>query len=159
MQTPYYWVNETAKAGLKGPATIMAELSANLPQTLIDNAQKKDLSRLLLLGYALNVNIPLITSFTDDTCINLPFIQTRLTGSAVVDRAAYNETAGLFTYLDLVTDGTNQYINGDHSLPGETAILNVRFQPAVSVFTVNYDVPIECGTGCEKSVVAVGAVC
>jgi len=149
VQTPYYEVNTTTAAGLKDPATIMAELSANLAQQLITNAQKKGLSRLLPLGYGLNVNIPLISSFTDSSCIDPPFIQTRLTGSAVVDRAAYNETTGLFSYASLVTDGVNTCINGNCSLPGETAILNAGCQSAVSVFTVDYDAPIggSCSVG------------
>lgn len=144
VQTPYFQVNTTTTAGLKDPATIMATLSANLAQQLIVNSKG---GRLLPLGYGLNVNIPLITSFTDNNCTNPPFIQTRMTGSAVVDRAAYNETTGLFSYADLVSDGDNQCINGDCSLPGEQAILNVGCQSAVSVFTVDYDAPI--GGACK----------
>jgi len=149
VQTPYYWVNETTAAGLKDPATIMGQLSANLAQQLIVNVEKAGGGRLLPLGYGINVNIPLITSFKDASCINPPFIQTRLTGSAVVDIAAYNETTGLFSYQDDVNPGLNQCINGDCSLPGETAMLDGDCQSAVSVFTVDYDAPIggECKSG------------
>lgn len=149
VQTPYYWTNSTTKAGLKDPATIMAQLSANLAQNLITKAEAKGLKRVLPLGYGLNVNIPLITSYEDSSCVNPPFIQTRMTGSAVVDRAAYNETTGLFHYAELVDPGVNQCINGDCSLPGEQAILNAGCQSSVSVFTVDYDAPIggSCNVG------------
>lgn len=109
VQTPYYDVNTTTKAGLKDPATIMAQLSANLVQQLIENVAARGGGRLLPLGYGLNVNIPLITSFTDSSCVNPPFIQTRLTGAADIDYAAYNESTGLFHYENLVTEGENQW--------------------------------------------------
>lgn len=149
VQTPYYWTNKTTAAGLPDPATIMGQLSANLAQNLIEKAAAKGLDRILPLGYGLNVNIPLITSFKSDKCINPPFIQTRLTGGAVVDKAVYNESTGLFTYGDLVDPGVNQCINGDCSLPGEQTILDSGCQSAVSVFTVDYDAPIggSCSTG------------
>jgi len=149
VQTPYYDVNMTTKAGLKDPATIMAQLSANLAQQLISNVAGQGGGRLLPLGYGMNVNIPFITSFTNNSCVNPPFIQTRLTGDADVDYAAYNETTGLFSYQNLVEPGTNQCINGDCSLPGETTILNAGCQSAVSVFTVDYDAPI--GGTCKSS--------
>jgi 5'-nucleotidase len=41
IQTPYYWTNTTAKAGLKDPATIMAQWSANLARNLITNSLAK----------------------------------------------------------------------------------------------------------------------
>ncbi|TVY13801.1 Acid phosphatase [Lachnellula arida] len=148
VQTPYYDVNTTTKAGLKDPATIMAQLSANLAQQLITSVAAQGGGPLLPLGYGINVNIPYITSFTNDSCVNPPFIQTRMTGDADIDYAAFNETTGLFSYQDLVEPGTNQCINGDCSLPGETAILNVGCQSAVSVFTVDYDAPI--GGACKS---------
>ncbi|TVY34891.1 Acid phosphatase [Lachnellula subtilissima] len=148
VQTPYYDVNTTTKAGLKDPATIMAQLSANLAQQLITRVAAQGGGPLLPLGYGINLNIPYITSFTNDSCVNPPFIQTRMTGGADVDYAAFNETTGLFSYQNLVEPGTNQCINGDCSLPGETDILNVGCQSAVSVFTVDYDAPI--GGACKS---------
>jgi len=148
VQTPYYDVNTTTKAGLKDPATIMAQLSANLAQQLINSIAAQGGGPLLPLGYGINLNIPYITSFTNDSCVNPPFIQTRMTGGADVDYAAFNETTGLFSYQNLVEPGTNQCINGDCSLPGETDILNVGCQSAVSVFTVDYDAPI--GGACKS---------
>ncbi|PVH88073.1 5'/3'-nucleotidase sure [Cadophora sp. DSE1049] len=149
VQTPYFWVNETTAAGLKDPATIMGQLSANLAQQLITNVAKTGGGRLLPLGYGINVNIPLITSFKSDNCTNPPFIQSRLTGGAVVDLALFNETTGLFSYGDDVNPGVNQCIHGDCSLPGETDILKKDCQSAVSVFTVDYDAPIGgvCSSG------------
>jgi 5'-nucleotidase len=143
VQTPYFLVNSTTAAGLKDPATIQGQLAANLLQQLIVNNKG---GRLLPLGYGISVNIPYITSFTNSSCINPPFIQTRMTGSADVDGASYNATSGLFAFKDVVPAGANQCINGDCSLPGETAILNTGCQTSVSVFTVDYDAPLQCHT-------------
>lgn len=137
VSSPYFLVNETTAAGLEDPATITAKLAANLVQTLVEKAKG---SRILPLGYGINVNIPLITSYKDDSCVDPPFIHSRLTGGAVVDSAVYNETTGLFSYGDLVAEGTNQCINGDCSLPGETDVVE-SCQSSVSVFTVDYDAP------------------
>ncbi|KAH7379028.1 5'/3'-nucleotidase sure [Cadophora sp. MPI-SDFR-AT-0126] len=149
VQTPYYWVNEITAAGLDDPATIMGQLSANLAQQLITNVSKAGGGRLLPLGYGINVNIPLITSFKSDNCTNPPFIQSRLTGGAVVDLALFNKTTGLFSYGDDINPGVNQCIHGDCWLPGETDVLKKNCQSAVSVFTVDYDAPIggSCTSG------------
>lgn len=141
IQTPYFWTNTTTAAGLKDPATIAGELAANLAQQLINNSKG---GRLLPLGYGISVNIPYITSLTNNSCVNPPFIQTRMTGSADVDEAIFNATTGLFAFGNVVPDGANQCINGDCSLPGETAILNVGCQSSVSIFTVDYDAPLTC---------------
>lgn len=77
--TPHFYVNETTKAGLKDPATIAGELAANMVQSLISKANG---TRILPLGYRLNINMPYITSFDNGSCVNLPFIRTRLTGDA-----------------------------------------------------------------------------
>ncbi|KAH8670224.1 5'/3'-nucleotidase sure [Tricladium varicosporioides] len=142
VQTAYYDVNLTTKAGFPDPATIAGQLAANLAQQLIDNTPTG--SRLLPYGYGINVNIPYLTSFINSSCINPPFIQTRLTGGAYVDFAAFNETTGLFSYQNIVSEGTNSCINGDCSLPGEQDILNAGCQSSVSIFTVDYDAPITC---------------
>lgn len=138
VQTPYFNVSSPTKAGLLDPNTISGQLCANLAQTLIVAAAGK---RILPLGYGINVNIPLITSATDASCINPPFILTRLTGGAFVDGAAYNNVTKTFTFKNVLSPGTNQCINGDCSLPGETDILATGCQSAVSVFTVDYDAP------------------
>jgi 5'-nucleotidase len=138
VQTPYYNVNTTTAAGLKDPATIYGELSANLAQQIIKNTNG---SRILPLGYGINVNLPYITSFTNDSCVDPPFVHTRLTSGAVVDRAVYNETSRLFSYGNIVSAGANVCINGDCSLPGEATVLSAGCQSSVSVFTVDYDAP------------------
>ncbi|KAL3420236.1 5'/3'-nucleotidase SurE [Phlyctema vagabunda] len=143
VQTPYYWVNTTTKAGLKDPATIMGQMSANLAQQIIINAKG---GPILPLGYGVNVNIPLITSFVDDSCVDPPFIHTRMTGGATVDKAGYNETTGLFSWVDAILPASNQCINGDCSLPGETDVVEGGCQASVTVFTVDYDAPSgSCG--------------
>jgi 5'-nucleotidase len=76
---PYYQVNATTPAGLKDPAMIARELAADLAQHLI---VKADGGRVLPLGYGVNVNFPYITSYVDTSCVNPPFIQSRMTGGA-----------------------------------------------------------------------------
>ncbi|VUC29605.1 unnamed protein product [Clonostachys rosea] len=144
VQTPYTWTNKSTAAGLQDPAVITGRLAANLAQSFITKAAGK---RILPLGYGVNVNIPYITSFTNNSCVNPPYILTRMTNGAIVDKAVYNATTGLFKYGDLVADGVNQCINGDCSLPGETLVVNGGCQSAVSFFTVDYDAPSpkQCG--------------
>jgi 5'-nucleotidase len=148
IQTPYYWANVSTAAGLLDPATITGRLCANLAQALITKAAG---GRILPLGYGLSVNIPFITSFTNTSCVNPPFVLTRQTGGAVVDKAVYNTTSGLFTFQNIVPEGANQCINGDCSLPGETQVLT-QCRSSVSVFTVDYDAPTTggaCGNGTD----------
>lgn len=64
-----------------------------------------------------------------------------MTGGAVVDFAAFNETSKLFTFKNIVPQGANTCINGDCSLPGETLVVNGGCQSSVTVFTVDYDAP------------------
>jgi 5'-nucleotidase len=68
----------------------------------------------------------------------------RLTRGADVDSAVYNSTTGLFTYANVLPAGANQCINDDCSLPGETTILSSGCLSSVSVFTVDYDAPLQC---------------
>ncbi|RDW68384.1 SurE-like protein [Coleophoma crateriformis] len=120
-------------------------------QQLILNAAATG-SKLMPVGYGISVNLPYITSFTNSSCVNPPFIQTRMTGGADVDGAAYNATSGLFTFKNIVDAGLNTCINGDCSLPGETNILNAGCQSSVSVFAVDYDAPTSvCGQGSATS--------
>ena len=137
-QTSYEWTNTTTAAGLQDPATIAARLAANLAQGLIDKANG---SRILPLGYGLSVNIPYITSFKDDSCVNPPFILTRMTGGAVTNKAVYNANTGLVSTQNTEADGLNECINGDCGLVGETVVLDSGCFASVSVFTVDYDAP------------------
>ena len=88
-----------------------------------------------------SVNYPEITSLSNKSCIDPPFIQTRLTGGAEIDNAVFNKASGLFTYGSISPDqGLNTCINGDCSLPGETNVVK-KCQSSVSVFTTDYDAP------------------
>lgn len=167
-QRSYEWINETTASGYPDPATINAELTVKLVQQLISATPTGE--RILPVGYgikyvALNpsiwikrrdrttkekfadfslnsVNFPTITSFTNDSCVEPPFILSRLTGGALSDIAVYNATTKLFRYGDIVGPGVNICINGDCSLPGETEVIESGCRSAVSVFTVDYDAPI-----------------
>lgn len=139
-QRSYQWINKTTASGHPDPATIQAQLAVKVVQALVKNTKKGE--RLMPLGYGITVNTPFITSLTNDSCINPPFVQTRLTGGADYDLAVFNKTSGLFTYANIVPEGGNVCINGDCSLPGETEVLNKGCQSSISVFTVDYDAPI-----------------
>lgn len=140
----YTEINTTTPAGLKDPATIYGELAANFAQQLINNTKKGE--PLLPPGYGINVNLATITSYTNDSCIDPSFVNTRLTGGGQVYTALYNETTGLFGYNPIVTKGANVCINGDCSLPGETDLVNNgKCQSSVSIFTNDYDAPSASG--------------
>ncbi|KAF7198094.1 Acid phosphatase [Pseudocercospora fuligena] len=139
-QRSYTWINKTTASGHPDPATIQAQLAVKVVQALVKATPKGE--RLLPLGYGISVNTPFITSLFNDSCINPPFVQTRLTGGADYDIAVFNSTSKTFTYKNTVPSGGNQCINGDCSLPGETEILSTGCQSSISVFTVDYDAPI-----------------
>jgi 5'-nucleotidase len=139
-QRSYKWINSTTKSGHPDPATIHGKLAATLVGQLV-NATKPG-HPILPLGYGIGVNTPFITSLTNSSCIDPPFIQTRLTGGAFTDSAVYNETTGLFKYGNALTTAINRCINGNCALPGETDIVDSGCQSSVSVFTVDYDAPL-----------------
>ena len=89
-----------------------------------------------------SVNTPFITSFTNDSCVDPPFIQTRFGGGGFTDIAVYNQTTGLFRYGNFLSEGVNRCINGDCSLPGETSVVDDGCATSVSVFTIDYDAPL-----------------
>ena len=137
-QRSYKEVNKTTPSGYPDPATIDAQLSVAIVNQL---AKKSNKAQLLPYGYGISVNYPEITSLKDSSCVKPPFIQTRMTGGADVDKAVYNPSTGLFTYADVSTPGINACINGDCSLPGETNVVNGGCFSSVTVFTVDYDAP------------------
>jgi 5'-nucleotidase len=139
-QRSYTWINTTTSSGKPDPATIQAQLAFNLANKLIKAT--KPGQPILPPAYGVSVNTPYITSLTNDSCIDPPFIQTRLTGGAFTDEAVYNETSGLFTFGNLLTDALNRCINGNCALPGETTVVNSGCNTAVSVFTIDYDAPV-----------------
>ena len=139
-QRSYTWINSTTESGLPDPATIQGKLAAELVSQLI-NATKEG-EPVLPPGYGINVNTPYITSFTNDSCVDPPFVQTRFTGGAFTDSALYNETTGLFHYGNYLSSALNRCINGNCALPGETDIVNSGCYSAVSVFTIDYDAPV-----------------
>lgn len=149
-QRSYTWINKTTPSGSPDPATIQAMIAVNLVQQLVNNT--KPGQPILPLGYGINVNSPVITSLTNNSCVNPPYIQTRMTGRAFTDSAVYDPSTGLFHYANYVGSGINRCINGDCSLPGETAVVGNGCFTAVSVFTVDYDAP----TGSDQDSVRKG---
>lgn len=135
----------TAEGLPTDPATLNARLAVKLVNELARSAAQPGPAKQPLLpsGYGLNVNFPEISSAPGSSCVDPPFYLTRLSGGADTDRAAYNETTGLFHYADLVPPegtGINACINGDCWLPGETELVSKCATP-VSIFTVDYDAP------------------
>lgn len=139
-QRSYTWINATTASGHPDPATIQAQLAFNLVEQLVKAT--KPGQPIMPPAYGIGVNTPYITSLTNDSCVDPPFIQTRLTGGAFTDEAVYNETTGLFTYGNLLTSALNRCINGNCALPGETTVVNSGCNSAVSVFTIDYDAPV-----------------
>ncbi|KAF2104425.1 5'/3'-nucleotidase sure [Rhizodiscina lignyota] len=139
-QRSFEWINKTTPSGFPDPATIQAQLAVDIVETLVKNSKPGE--RLMPLGYGISVNTPVITSLTNDSCVNPPFVQTRLTGGADYDQALFNKTSGLFTFQNIVPPGGNVCYHGDCSLPGETVIVNSGCFSSVSVFTVDYDASI-----------------
>lgn len=138
-QRSYKEVNATTRSGFADPATIGAQLSIKIVDALANNTKPGE--RLLPLGYGLNVNWAVIDSLKNGTCVDPPFYQTRMTGGALTDIAVRNATTGLFRYGSILTEGLNQCINGDCTLPGETEVVDGGCYGAVSVFTVDYTAP------------------
>ncbi|KKY13307.1 putative acid phosphatase [Diplodia seriata] len=117
-QRSWEWLNQTTESGWPDPATLHARLTVS-------------------------VNFPTITSLTNDSCVDPPFVLTRLSGGgALSDIAVYNESTQLFRYGDIAGPGLDVCINGDCSLPGETEVVESGCRSAVSVFTVDYDAPV-----------------
>jgi 5'-nucleotidase len=136
-------VNSTHRSYTTVPSnstTDVATLNAKVAVKVVNQlATAVTSGRLLPLGYGVNVNIPLLNS----TCSNPNYVQSRLTGGAIVDKAVFNSTSGIFTFGNDVNAGVNACINGDCSLPGETNVI-LGCSVAVSVFTTDYDAP-SCG--------------
>ncbi|OAA65816.1 acid phosphatase [Niveomyces insectorum RCEF 264] len=150
--TPYYRTNASTTAGLQDPATITGRLAANLAQAFIDKAaaRNKDNNsgggRILPLGYGVSVNIPFITSFTDATCVNPPFVRARINGGgAFTSSAVYDRAKKTFGPANHVDDGVTTCVNGDCSLPSEAEVLNAGCQSSVVLFTNDYDAPYAGG--------------
>ncbi|CAK7218500.1 hypothetical protein SBRCBS47491_003525 [Sporothrix bragantina] len=143
--TAYYDIQSSTSAGLQDPATIMGRLAATLAQAFIDKASKSNATsggRVLPLGYGVSVNIPLISSFKDDSCVNPPFVRARMTGDgAFTSKAVYDNATGLFGSANYADDGTNMCINGDCNLPGEIEVINSGCKSSVVLFTIDYDAP------------------
>lgn len=117
------------------PAALAAKASYAVVEQFI-NATAEG-SRVLPLGYGVNVNIP---ELTDDTLP--PVVKSRLTGEAETDEAVYDEEKKTFTWGNVrpLAAGVNACYNGDCSLPGETYVV-ANGGISVSVFTFDYDAP------------------
>ena len=143
--TAYYDIQASTSAGLQDPATIMGRLAANLAQAFIDKSSRANDTlggRVLPLGYGVSVNIPLISSFTDDSCVNPPFVRARMTGGGeFTSKAVYDKATGLFGSANYADAGTNMCINGNCSLPAETEVISSGCKSSVVLFTIDYDAP------------------
>ncbi|KAK6496026.1 hypothetical protein TWF481_002054 [Arthrobotrys musiformis] len=142
----------TAVNSTNDPSTILGKLATKVVNQLEAMGNGPN-SRLLPYGYGLNVNFPYIstkpTALSEGaTCVNPPFVYTRLTGGAATNIAAYNEETGIFNWASNFTSpGVNTCINGDCELPGETDVIK-ECKSAISIFTIDYDAPT-CG-GAEE---------
>ncbi|KAK0502944.1 sure-like protein [Armillaria luteobubalina] len=128
----------TTNTGAKDdPANIAAKLVANFVAALargIDTTK----TRLLPLGVGIGINMPVFGP--GNPCVAPPFISTRMTGGAIIDKISIDPTTGFPVSTDLVADGLNVNLNGNTQLPGET-IISAECKTAVSVYSVDYDAP------------------
>jgi 5'-nucleotidase len=95
----------------------------------------------LSLRYGINVNMFLL----NQSCSNPPFVRSRLTGGAVIDKVVFNETSALFTYGKYINQGVNTCINGDCSVSVETNVIT-GCALSMSVSTTDYDAPNSGGS-------------
>ncbi|KAK0197438.1 sure-like protein [Armillaria mellea] len=128
----------TTNTGAKDdPANIAAQLVADFVAALafgIDTTK----TRLLPLGVGIGINMPIFGP--GNPCVAPPFISTRMTGGAVIDKISIDPTTGFPVSTNLVADGLNVNLNGNTRLPGET-IISAECKTAVSVYSVDYDAP------------------
>ncbi|KIX05411.1 5'/3'-nucleotidase SurE [Rhinocladiella mackenziei CBS 650.93] len=133
------------------PSTYAAEQCIRFVDTVAKNA--KDGEPILPLGYGINVNIPPLNA----SCMNPPFVQSRFSGGSGMPQVEFNATNKLIqiadnNYFGLVPDGSNQCINGNCNLPGESNVVKAC-QSGVTIFTVDYDAPINDKTAKVKNLV------
>ncbi|KAK0441180.1 sure-like protein [Desarmillaria tabescens] len=137
----------TTNTGAKDdPANIAAQLIVNFVAALtrgIDPTQ----TRLLPLGVGIGINMPVFGP--GNPCVAPPFVSTRMTGGAVIDRLSIDPTTGFPVSNDLVADGLNVILNGNPQLPGET-LTSAECKTAVSVYSVDYDAPSEVAAPIQK---------
>ncbi|PBK96512.1 sure-like protein [Armillaria gallica] len=128
----------TTNTGAKDdPANIAAQLVASFVAALargIDTTK----TRLLPLGVGIGINMPVFGP--GNSCVAPPFISTRMTGGATIDKISIDPTTGFPVSTDLVANGLNVLLNGNTRLPGET-IISAECKTAVSVYSVDYDAP------------------
>lgn len=120
-------------------ATRAAQLSVDLVNRIAKNTPAG--SRLLPVGYGLNVNYPYFTN----GCVDPPFVKSRITGGAGMPNVDYNTTTGLVfipgnNYFGNVSAGINACYNGNCSEPGESIVVT-SCKSSVSIFTTDYDAP------------------
>ncbi|KAI9709866.1 MAG: hypothetical protein M1812_007574 [Candelaria pacifica] len=144
----YKEIVSKTKSGAPDPATILAQLCTNFVDQL-DKYNNKQ--QLLPDGYGITINLPKITSLEDRTCLSPSYTETRMTGSAVVSKAVFDEKTGTFHSSNTVPEkGANTCINGECSLPSESTVLS-KCQTSVTLFTIDYDAPIDNQKVSQKS--------
>ncbi|PBK77796.1 sure-like protein [Armillaria solidipes] len=128
----------TTNTGAKDdPANIAAQLIASFVAALAHGIDPTK-TRLLPLGVGIGINMPVFGP--GNPCVAPPFISTRMTSGATIDKISIDPTTGFPVSTDLVADGLNVLLNGNTRLPGET-LISAECKTAVSVYSVDYDAP------------------
>ncbi|ETW85643.1 hypothetical protein HETIRDRAFT_443564 [Heterobasidion irregulare TC 32-1] len=128
----------TTNAGAENdPANIAAALVTKFVAALAEGV--KPSSRLLPLGLGFNVNFPVFGPTSN--CTNPPFVLTRLTSGATINKLSIDPTTGLPSSTNIQAPGLNTVLNGLPNLPGETPT-SAGCATAVSVYSVDYDAPV-----------------
>ncbi|KAJ3554464.1 hypothetical protein NM688_g3097 [Phlebia brevispora] len=145
----------TTNTGLPNdPANIVAQLTTNFVQALANGVDtKKD--RLLPLGLGIKwvvpahlhpltelmyISINMPTFGPGSNCTDPPFILTRMTPHATIDKISLNPKTGFPETSDINTDALNVVLNGVPILPDETTV-SAGCSSAFSVFSIDYDAP------------------
>ncbi|KAF7796743.1 hypothetical protein EIP86_007926 [Pleurotus ostreatoroseus] len=119
------------------PANIAARLTVNFVEALAKGVDTKK-ERLLPLGLGLNLNMP--TFGPGNSCVDPPFILTRMTRGATIDKMSLNPKTGFPETTDINTPALNVVLSGDPILPDETDV-SAGCATSVSVFSIDYDAP------------------
>lgn len=126
------------------PANIYASKVVELTSKLFES--QGDNERTLPIAVGLNVNFPKVTTLTtDDSCVDPPFVFSRLTGQKVsIPAIKYNATTNLFQGSSIHgTAATANEYNGIFGLPNENLVIDSGCYSSISAFSVDYTAPTQ----------------
>lgn len=117
---------------------ILAKKVVLLVDTLFNSSANHP--NLLPVTTGLNVNFPNVGD-QDESCLDPDYVFTRLSGEdSVAPDLAYNETSGLFAFVNTAMPAISKCIFGNCDLPSEQWLISsTTCKTAVSAFSIDYD--------------------